>query len=120
MTRGLDNERMTYDGFALEHLTCFGCAHSAANIPFPSRPSGERPCGFCIRNRTRSTYDNNDDPRWYDGSPPIRNPMDCYHPLDIKDQYQAWLQEAEILGAEALNRVIDLRTRLKDDTHGRH
>lgn len=31
-------------------LVCHGCAHSAADEPYPGRPSGERPCAFCIRN----------------------------------------------------------------------
>ncbi len=29
--------------------TCYGCAHSAVAVPFPGRPSGERPCGICSR-----------------------------------------------------------------------
>ena len=28
---------------------CYGCAHSAADAPYPGRPSGERPCGICSR-----------------------------------------------------------------------
>lgn len=120
MKRGLDNERQMYDNFALEHLDCYGCAHSAANEPWPGGPSGERPCGFCIRNGLRVLSENNDDPRWYDGTQPVRAPMDCYTTLDMRDQFQAWLREAETSGAEALNRLIDLRTRLKDDSHGRH
>lgn len=31
-------------------LVCYGCGHSAAMVPYPGRPSGERPCLFCIRN----------------------------------------------------------------------
>lgn len=31
-------------------LVCYGCAHSAADAPYPSAPSGERPCMFCTRN----------------------------------------------------------------------
>lgn len=31
-------------------LVCYGCGHSIGGAPYPSGPSGERPCGFCIRN----------------------------------------------------------------------
>lgn len=31
-------------------LVCHGCAHSAGGVPYPGRPSGERPCCFCTRN----------------------------------------------------------------------
>lgn len=31
-------------------LVCYGCGHSAGWEPYPSHPSGERPCGFCTRN----------------------------------------------------------------------
>lgn len=31
-------------------LACYGCGHSAGGEPYPSFPSGERPCAFCIRN----------------------------------------------------------------------
>lgn len=120
MSRGLDNERQTYNGQPLEHLTCFGCAHSAAAEPWPGQPSGERPCGFCVRNPLRATYMHDQDPRWYDGSPPISDPMDCYYTLDMADQYRVWLREAETNGAEALNRLIDLRVKLGGTSDGRH
>lgn len=29
---------------------CYGCAHSIGGAPYPSGPSGERPCLFCVRN----------------------------------------------------------------------
>jgi len=32
------------------NLVCYGCAHSAAQRPHPSCPSGERPCAMCVRN----------------------------------------------------------------------
>lgn len=32
-----------------EVLVCYGCAHSASSQPYPGCPSGERPCGSCIR-----------------------------------------------------------------------
>lgn len=113
MARGLDNERQTYNGMPLESLTCFGCTHSAAAEPWPGQPSGERPCMFCIRNPLRAVLDKyNDEPRWYDGGAPVTNPMDCYHSLDMADQFAVWLREAETNGAEALNRLIDLRVKL--------
>jgi hypothetical protein len=31
-------------------LVCYGCAHSIGIAPYPSGPSGERPCMFCVRN----------------------------------------------------------------------
>jgi hypothetical protein len=31
-------------------LVCYGCGHSAGGVAYPSGPSGERPCAFCIRN----------------------------------------------------------------------
>lgn len=31
-------------------LVCYGCGHSIGGAPYPSGPSGERPCAFCIRN----------------------------------------------------------------------
>lgn len=35
-------------------LVCYGCAHSAASVPYPSEPSGERPCLFCTRHPNQS------------------------------------------------------------------
>jgi len=37
------------DRFDVGRLTCYGCAHSAARVPYPSHPSGEFACGQCIR-----------------------------------------------------------------------
>lgn len=60
-------------------------------VKFPSRPSGERPCAFCIRNPELP-----DDAKnfavtcWYDGSEAIKLPMDCYHSLDMLDQIEMW------------------------------
>jgi hypothetical protein len=31
-------------------LVCYGCGHSVGGEAYPSRPSGERPCCFCVRN----------------------------------------------------------------------
>lgn len=34
-----------------DKLVCYGCAHSVGGgEPYPGRPSGERPCMFCVRN----------------------------------------------------------------------
>lgn len=83
-------------------LFCYGCAHSAASYPFPSFPSGERPCGFCIRNPEVTEeqpvdpgYGEGYKPTWYDGSEPVRVPMDCYHTVDMKQQMQRWAEARE-------------------------
>jgi len=59
-------------------LPCFGCAHAAASAPYPGSPSGERPCGICIRNHVekRSSFiaSNND--------VQIYGPKDMYWSLD--------------------------------------
>lgn len=80
-------------------LVCFGCAHSAATVPYPSRPSGELPCCFCIRNPDREAWQarhvQDTGQRletWYDGSKPVKVPMDCYHSLDMATQIHAWLK----------------------------
>jgi hypothetical protein len=99
-------------------LVCYGCAHSAAFIRdtsgepvketvFPGRSAGERPCCFCIRNPDlekqiqRAKDDGMFQPdgpyggRWFDGDVAIKVPMDCYHSLDMKKQFQAWLAKAK-------------------------
>ena len=70
-----------------KNLTCYGCAHSIGDAKFPSGPSGERPCMFCIRNSRPVRVDIN---TWYDGSKPVKVPMDCYHSLDMTHQYEEW------------------------------
>ena len=70
--------------FDVDKLTCYGCCHSASSIEYPSRPSGERSCCFCIRNKDIKTPPEVDS--WYDGTKPIYLPMDCYHSLDIFEQ----------------------------------
>lgn len=76
----------------LVELTCHGCAHSAASAPFPGRPSGERPCGFCVRNPELgesgvADWFGDRGPLWYDGeTPPFRTPMDCYIATDRAQQ----------------------------------
>lgn len=93
-------------------LICYGCFHSvgwyhqagndspAPGAEFPGRPSGERPCHFCIRNPDRenmqSQYVMQYGHRlecWYDGAKPYRLPMDCYHSIDMKMQHSLRLDE---------------------------
>jgi hypothetical protein len=78
---------------AHEELPCTGCAHSASGLPFPGRPSGERPCGFCVRNpdlkdgQEALDWFGERGPMWYDGStPPWKTPMDCYIATDRSQQ----------------------------------
>lgn len=74
-------------------LPCFGCAHSAAMVPFPGQPAGERPCMFCVRNPDRERWNADfakqhgmryDDPAcWNDGTPMTKPaPLDMYIALD--------------------------------------
>lgn len=95
--------------FDISHLHCYGCAHSASSQPWPGKPSGERPCCFCIRNPEREEWlkesgltteraqelrDNKGNPRdfnpyaanLYNGAPALFNPMDNYVTLDQMDQ----------------------------------
>ena len=72
--------------FNLKNLFCYGCCHSAISEKFPGTPSGERPCCFCIRNKKR----NFEVTTWYNGSQPIKIPMDCYHSLDMLEQIELW------------------------------
>jgi hypothetical protein len=72
-----------------DKLVCYGCAHSAGGVSFPGQPSGERPCGFCVRNRTGMTGSGT----WYDGTPPVRSPMDCYQTIDMVDQHRDWKEQ---------------------------
>lgn len=96
---------------------CYGCAHSASTVPFPGRPSGERPCCFCVRNPEREDWikkagesterhlvpDSEGTLRdmnpfagnWYNGSPAIKVPMDCYHSLDYAKQTEFWEKHPE-------------------------
>jgi len=100
-------------------LVCSGCANSAAQNPFPGRPSGDRPCLFCVRNVRRQKWcadhtnqchstrmDSTEFPKdiecqhpahgfWYDGSRPVSNPMDCYSSVDMREQTQRWMEARE-------------------------
>ena len=71
-----------------ERLVCFGCAHSAADVPYPGKPSGERPCHFCKRN---PDWEKMQLRVWYDGSEPLKVPMDCYCGTDMDIQVKEWL-----------------------------
>lgn len=72
-------------------LTCHGCSHEDVDSCRKGfhRPSGERPCSFCIRNDRRKLEVG----EWYDGSKPVKVPMDCYLPLDMVMQLIYWDKE---------------------------
>lgn len=81
-------------------LVCHGCAHSAGgNVPYPGRPSGERPCCFCVRNvqLQNQLAEYRKDPRMthfhegvygvtftprYDNKRVSKVPLDCYIATD--------------------------------------
>lgn len=71
-------------------LICYGCAHSMGcgqeGADFPGLPSGERPCHFCIRNAKRDL--GLQLTTWYDGTPAVKVPMDCYQTIDMINQEQ--------------------------------
>lgn len=84
------------------NLFCFGCAHSAATEDFPGKPSGERPCFFCVRNSERETWQKDHLKRfgselkeWYDNSAICFYPMDAYQTLDMKEQIDRWEAKAK-------------------------
>lgn len=103
----------TYSGFMdrlnVSELHCYGCAHSDAGEKYPGRPSGERPCQFCIRNRELA-----DPPtvaKWYDQSDPVRVPMDAYTTLDMRDQVMVWVDAATRVTPEEVQAVgVQLRS----------
>lgn len=83
-------------------LFCFGCAHSAGSEPFPSFPSGERPCFFCVRNPKREEWQadhkksfGNELKEWYNGSPIAFYPMDAYITIDMQEQIDRWERKAK-------------------------
>lgn len=98
-------------------LVCHGCAHSAgAGYPFPGRPSGERPCCFCVRNVEREQWIANakvaPEPYelptvWYDGSPAIKVPMDNYATIDRDVQYQKWEKAAVTKAIAGMKDVVE-------------
>lgn len=80
-----------------KNLFCYGCAHSSAIDDFPSRPSGERPCFFCVRNPHREQWQKErledgikEIKEWYDGSPIAFYPIDAYSTIDMKEQQRRW------------------------------
>jgi hypothetical protein len=114
MTRKYDAARHRYANFDLEHLHCYACAHSDAHAVWPGRPSGDRPCHFCVRNPLH-VQNLSDDHEWFDGTAPISVPMDCYCSSDMRVQYGEWLEEANDAGQTALRKLLDLHERLGDD-----
>lgn len=89
-----------YDG---QPLVCGGCAHSAGSEKFPGRPSGERPCFFCVRNTEREAWideakkmSGQIPPKhpangvWYNGTQAMKVPMDCYQSCDMLRQSHLW------------------------------
>lgn len=95
--------------FERDRLTCYGCTHSAVNIPWPSAPSGERPCGFCIRNPfTEHALQQSTQPvTWYDGAEPVSVPMDAYYSLDMRDQILEWIKDARAPTPEEKQEAVD-------------
>lgn len=86
----------------VKELFCHGCCHSAADGKFPGKPSGERPCMFCIRNKDREDWQKNfkkqwgrELKEWYDGSPIAFYPIDAYTTLDMQEQYDRWERKAK-------------------------
>jgi hypothetical protein len=80
-------------------LVCYGCAHSRAGMEYPSGPSGERPCLFCIRNVDPERSKNLEEIRRrlqpgtsytarYDNGPTRKEPADQYIATDrlLRDQ----------------------------------
>ncbi len=89
-------------GEDVSFLHCHGCAHSAATEPAPGKPSGERPCFFCVRNPDHEQWQKNFEKdhgekllEWYDGSPIAFYPMDAYTTLDMTEQGERWRRKAE-------------------------
>jgi hypothetical protein len=88
---------------------CSGCAHSAAYAEFPGHPSGERPCGFCIRNpEGLADWFGEKGPLWYDiKTPPHTIPMDCYIATDRLQQQRVFDEQNRLAhsGKEAPERT---------------
>lgn len=73
-------------------LVCYGCCHADALKEYPGQPSGERPCHFCIRNPKADCHIK----EWYNGSKPVKVPMDCYHSLDMLNQIEMWQKAPKV------------------------
>lgn len=83
-------------------LFCFGCSHASAVDGFPGKPSGERPCFFCVRNKDREQWQKDFKERhgkelkeWYNGSPIAFYPMDAYQTIDMVEQASRWERKAK-------------------------
>lgn len=117
--RGRDASRGRYNDFDESRLCCYGCAHSAAGQPWPGAPSGERPCGFCIRNPLQHLEDE-EAQVWYDGTEPVSVPMDCYSTIDMRMQFGVWLEAAKKEDTDAFERALATQRKLRglDDDGG--
>jgi len=108
-----------YQQLRVSSLNCYGCAHSAAGTEPPGEPSGERPCYFSIRNKDRDVWqrqhllaNGHELKEWYDGSPTINYPMDCYYTIDMGKQMTKWEDEDDV-GIQNYLRMVD-RTRFEE------
>ena len=88
--------------YDLNKLFCYGCSHSSAEVDFPGKPSGERPCFFCVRNKNREKWQEDfkkihgfELKEWYDQSPIAFYPMDCYQPIDMIEQQERWNRKSK-------------------------
>ncbi len=106
-----DTVRGRYNNLDESRLCCYGCSHSAAGEPWPSGPSGERPCGFCIRNPLQHLSDP-EQHKWYDGSEPVSVPMDCYCTIDYGKQVHVWIETAKIHDTTALEAMLETQRKL--------
>jgi len=86
----------------ISKLFCFGCAHCDGIAKFPSGPSGERLCFFCVRNPKREKWQEDFKRKhgkmlveWYDGTPIAFYPMDAYQPIDMIEQQERWEKKAK-------------------------
>jgi hypothetical protein len=96
----VNNEYPTDPAALVQHnggpLVCHGCGHSVGSgAPYPGRPSGERPCCFCVRNVQREEWrkaggDHFKDgvygvtwTAFYNNAPMKKCPMDCYIATDM-------------------------------------
>lgn len=106
-----DAARGRYNNFDESRLCCYGCAHSAAGVPWPGQPSGERPCGFCIRNPLQHMEDGPFE--WYDQSEPVSVPMDCYATMDMRMQVAVWLEAAKEEDTKAFAKALETQRKLR-------
>jgi hypothetical protein len=93
----IGKQRETATSVGDQDLFCYGCAHSIGGAKFPSGPSGERPCFFCVRNPDREQWQKDrvadgapELKQWYDGSPIAFYPMDAYMTIDGLEQQRRW------------------------------